>query len=280
MTERTVEARGTRMFVREHGEGPPVVLLHGFPQTGECWRLVAPRLAERHRVIVPDLPGFGRSGRPLAYDAATVAGVLAAFMDAVEAPKAAVVGHDWGGSLAFALALAAPERVTRLVVTNAPFRRLDLRRGFHFVLFNIPVLPEVAFRVAGKHLVAFALRAASGRKEVFDDEAVRPYQEAYARPENVSSALAYYRTITRTMIARRLRPRRPGEPAKRPRAIEVPTLIVWGMRDPVLPPSLLEGIERDIPGARIVRLEECGHFVPEEGPDDLAGEIDAFLGSD
>lgn len=276
LVERTLEASGVRFFVREAGAGEPVLFLHGFPQTGACWNEVADRLAATHRVIVPDLPGFGLSGRPPGYDAGVVAGTLAGLLDAVGAPRATVVGHDWGGSLAFALALAHPERVERLVVTNAPFRKIDLKRGLHFLAFNLPVVPEVAFRIAGDRLVTFMLRAGSARKDVFTDDAIRPYLEAYRDPRNVASALAYYRTITRRTIARRFRPRG-ARSLTGPRRIEVPTLIVWGMRDPALPPSILESIERDLPHARVVKLADVGHFVPDEAPKELASAIEEFI---
>ena len=280
MNERTVDAGGVRMLVREAGSGDPVILLHGFPQTGECWNGVAERLSKRHRVIVPDLPGYGRSDRPPAFDAETVAGVLAAFAEAVDAPVATIVGHDWGGSLAFAFALTHPARVARLVVTNAPFRTLDLKRGVHFLLFNVPVVPELAFRLAGGRLVNFMLRAGAARKDVFTDTATQPYRAAYAEPANVSSALAYYRTMTRRVIARRITRRTSSPRSGSSRRIEQPALVVWGMRDPVLSEVVLAGIERDIPHAKIVRLEDVGHFVPEEAPAELAAVIEEFLASE
>ena len=279
LSERYVEAGGVKLLVREAGAGPPVLLLHGFPQTGRCWRVVAERLASRARVIVPDLPGYGGSGPPPAYGIDDVTAILSSLLETLGASPATIVGHDWGGSIAFALALSHPERVSRLAVTNAPFRKLDLRRGFHFVLFNLPVVPEVAFRLAGGRIVNFILRAGSARKEAFDDAATKPYREAFADPERVRSALAYYRTITRRLIVRRIRPAR-GAAHATPRRIEAPTLIVWGMRDPALPPSILASIERDIPHAKVVRLADCGHFVPEECPQELAREIEAFLVED
>ena len=276
MTVRDVVVSGVRFHVREQGSGDPILLLHGFPQTGECWSAVAERLAKRYRVIVPDLPGFGRSGAPASYDAESVAGVLGALLDELGASPATVVGHDWGGSLAFALALSHPDHVARLVVTNAPFRKLDLRRGFHFLAFNLPVVPELAFRVAGDRLVGFMLRAGAARKQVFDDERIRPYVEAFADPANVRSALAYYRTITRKVIARRFRssPAASGAPKRR---IEMPTLIVWGMKDFALPESILASIKRDIPHAHVVRLADVGHFVPDEAPAEVAEAIESFL---
>jgi len=265
------------------GVGEPLLLLHGFPQTGACWNWVAERLARAHRLLVPDLPGFGRSGRPRAFDAATVVESLVALMDTIGVERATVVGHDWGGSMAFALALAHPERVHRLIVANAPFRKLDLKRGFHFLLFNIPVLPEAAFRVAGERLVPFMLRAASARKEAFASaDAVRPYVEAFRSSDTVSSALGYYRTVTRRVIMQRLPMSRPSAPSgggasALPRRITAPTLIVWGMRDPALPENVLQSIEHDIPQARVVRLGDVGHFVPDEAPQEFAAAIASFI---
>lgn len=279
MIERTVTAGGVSFFVRELGEGDPLILLHGFPQTGDCWNRVSASLADRNRVLIPDLPGYGRSSPPPSFDAAAAAGALAALMDAIDAPSATIVGHDWGGSLAFALALSHPDRVRRLVVSNAPFRTLDLRRGIHFLLFNLPLVPELVFRIGGRRLVPWMLRGGAARKEVFDAITIRPYVDAFSNPRVVRSSLGYYRTMTRRLIARRIRslvsPRRRPPGARR--SVHAPTLIVWGTRDPVLSERVLSGIERDIPHAKIVRLGSAGHFVPEEAPDELTAAIEDFL---
>lgn len=271
--ERTAEAGGLEFFYREWGDGPPVLLLHGFPETSRCWRHVGPALARARRVIAPDLPGFGRSGFPRAYDAGSLAGTIGAFMDAVGAPRAAVVGHDWGGSLTFRLALDHPARAERIAVVNAPFRVLDLRRGWHIALFNLPVLPEIAFTLAGDRLVEGMLRGAAARKDAYDPETLEEYRGALRGLARQRAAFAYYRTISRSALRRALRPgRRPPR-----RRIEVPALIVWGLRDPVLPFSLLDGIERDIPRVRIEQIPEAGHFVPEESPERLTSLLEGFL---
>lgn len=281
MTERIVDARGVPIFVRETGAGSPVLLLHGFPQTGACWRRVAHELSAAHRVIVPDLPGFGRSGAPPAFDAGTIASVIADLMDAAGAPRAAVVGHDWGGVIGFRLALDHPARVERLAVVNAPFRKVDLRRGWHFLALNLPILPEIFFAVGGDRAVDFMLRYAALRKGAFAPEALDEYHRAFRARENRLGALAYYRTMARPLVKRRLRQivalGRARPPARSPRPISVPTMIAWGMQDPVLPFSLLDGIERHIPGVRIEPIEGCGHFVPEECPEGLVALLTDFL---
>jgi len=273
--ERTVDAAGTSIFVRESGSGSPVVLLHGFPETGKCWDKVAASLSAEHRVLVPDLPGYGRSARPTSYDSATLANTIAAFMEAAEAPKATVVGHDWGGGVAFRLALGHPEKVERLAVINSPFRKLDLRRGWHMLFFNLPGVPEVVLTAAGDRWVDFILRAASVDKEAFDPDALAEYHEAYRSLERKRSAFAYYRTVTRRIIASKLPGRaRPSGPRG---SIDMPTLVIWGEKDPALPLWLADAIIKDIPQAKLVTIPDAGHFVPEERPERVAELLKGFM---
>lgn len=287
MVERIVHAAGIDIFHREAGDGMPILMLHGFPQTGHCWRGVSELLSARFRVLAPDVPGFGATGPPPIHDAGTVARILFDYLDAVDAPDAVVVGHDWGGAFALRMALDRPDRVPRLVLTNTAFRELSPLHSWYIWLFNIPLVPELAFRYAGRHILSVALRGATpaARRSVFEGEPLRVYQEAYSDPERVASALAYYRTVTRRAVTKQVRTRLgrgvvrsdaiEGSSGKR---IEMPTLIVWGMRDPALPPRLLRGMKRDIPQAEIVELDDVGHFVPEEAPAELAAAIDAFVG--
>lgn len=274
--ERFLDADGVPVFIREYGEGEPVVLLHGFPQTGRCWHEVATRLAEHHHVIVPDLPGYGRSGRPTAYDARTLARTLVGAFDAAGLEQVPVVGHDWGGALTYRLALDHPQRVPKIAVINSPFRSLDLKRGWHMLFFNLPIVPEVLFGVAGGRIIDLLLDAGAARKDAFTPEARAEYHEAYASLERQRSAFAYYRTMTRQIIARAL-PLPGGKPSGEPKRIEQPTLLIWGMKDPVMPPSVLDSIVRDIPQARVEQIHDAGHFVPEERPERVAELLRDYL---
>lgn len=283
MDERSIDVDGTAIFHREVGSGPPILCLHGFPQTGHAWRAVGDRLANRFRVLMPDVPGFGRSDAPPRPDASAGVEILAGYLDSVGAPQAVVLGHDWGGAFALRLALDHPGRVRHLVVTNTAFRELSPLHSWYILLFNLPAAPELAFRFGGDHIIAFFLRNATGRagRSVFDGEPMRIYQSAYKDPERVSSVLAYYRNVTRAAFKKQISTRL-GRGVVRsnalhgggPRRITMPTLIVWGLRDPALPPKLLRGIKRDIPQAEVVELPDIGHFVPEEAPDALAEAIE------
>jgi epoxide hydrolase 4 len=274
MRERTVDAGGVSTFYREWGEGPPVVMLHGYPETSRCWEAVATRL-NGYRVIAPDIPGCGRTGRPPSYDTRTLAGTVAAFMEAVDAPRGAVVGHDLGGAIALALALYRPEAVERLCLVNSPYGELDLRHGWHMLLFNIPVLPELMFQMTRGREVDFMLGRAAAKKDAFDSEALTEYREAYRSLERQRSAFQYYRTITRSTIRRRFARARPAGPR---RTIDAPFMVIWGALDPALPVALADGIGRRNPNARIEKIPDAGHFVPEESPDEVASLLRSFLG--
>lgn len=286
MTERTIDVGGTKIFTRDTGEGDAIVLLHGWPQTGHCWRLVTRQLEDRFRVVVPDLPGFGASDVPVDHDAGAIAEFLVRYLDQLGINRATIVGHDWGGSFAFRMALDHPERVERLVVTNSPFREVNPWRMWYVFFFNLPVLPELAFRAAGRQMIATVLRLGSTRRTHLDEVTVRVYQDAIDDPERVSAALGYYRTVTRTAFMRQLKKRRIApetaidgdESLPAQRRITSPTLIVWGLSDPVLTPGLLPGMRRDIPQAEILELADVGHFVPEEAPHALAEAIARFAG--
>ncbi|HJT37239.1 MAG TPA: alpha/beta hydrolase, partial [Actinomycetota bacterium] len=222
-----------------------------------------------------DLPGYGRSARPTSYDAPVIASTVAAFMRAVDAPRAAVVGHDWGGGVAFRLALAHPDAVERLAVINSPFRKLDLRRGWHMLFFNVPALPEAITTMAGDRWIDAILRAASANPNAFEPEALNEYHAAYRTLERKRSAFAYYRTVTRRIIKSRLPGRAPPSSARR--TIGMPTLLIWGEQDPALPLWLAESIVRDIPQANLVTIPDAGHFVPEERPERVAELLKEFI---
>ena len=287
MDERVLDIGGTRILHREIGSGIPLLCLHGFPQTGHAWRAVGDRLADRFRVLMPDVPGFGGSDAPIIHEASEVVRLLVDYLDALDVPRAVVMGHDWGGAFALRFALDQPARVSHLVLTNTAYRELSPLHSWYIGLFNIPVLPEIAFRAGGDRMISFFLRngTARDRRDIFDGEPIAAYRAAYRDPERVASVLSFYRTVTRKAFKKQLSTRLgrgvvrsdvvPGSGSRR---IEAPTLIVWGMRDPALPPKLLAGFRRDIPQAEIVELPNVGHFVPEEAPDELAEAIVRFAG--
>lgn len=274
---RLIEVDGLQIAVRRYGSGTPLLALHGFPQTSACWAPLATRL-DGIQIIAPDLPGFGGSDPTPRADVSTVSKLMVRLLDELGIDRTSVIGHDWGGAIAWGLGLRHADRIDRLIVANSPFRKLDLRHGWHMLFFNLPVIPEMLFMFAGGPIVEWLIERGSARRDAFDRDAMSEYRQAYRGLERQRSAFAYYRTTTRAIIRAKLpgplRVKHANQPSS---TIDVPTMLVWGMRDPVLPGHLAEGLERWIPDLRVERLEDVGHFVPEEAPDELAALVTPFL---
>lgn len=287
---RQVAVEGVRFRVYRAGSpgagSTPVLLLHGIPQTAVVWRRLFPVLAADRVVVAPDLKGLGGSEAAGPYDVSTMARELAALALHELDGRIDVVGHDWGGSLALALAAARPDLVRRLVVISAPYRYVDYRRAPHIPLFALPVLPEAAFALGGRELVRRMIRYAWRSSTPPDRDVLEHYAAAYADPARVGAMLGYYRGVVRARLAGaglgaiRLARGARADAASSTRPAPERTLVIWGAADPVLPVAVGEAVVRDL-GAdtELVTLPGIGHFVPEEAPDLTNETIQAFLGS-
>jgi pimeloyl-ACP methyl ester carboxylesterase len=278
--ERYLEANGLRFHVVEDGpaDGPLVLLLHGFPEFWYSWRHLLPALAARgYRVVAPDLRGYHLTDKPASiddYDLDALAADVVAWIGALGAERAAVVGHDWGGGVAWHVAARHPERLTRLVVVSSPHPDAvaaalftDLRlllAAWYLFWFQVPWLPEWWIARTG---VGQGLRRHAARPAAFTDEDVAAYDAAARVPGAMRAAVHYYRAALRRI------PR-----AGRSPAVRVPTLVVWGADDAAYLPSLNVGLERfvDAP-TRVEVLPGVGHFVAQEAPEALDDLLAGFL---
>jgi haloacetate dehalogenase len=277
MSVRTVTVADTKFLLRQEGSGSgtPVLLLHGVPETSSVWRDVAPQLANGRRVLAPDLPGLGGSSYAGPFDVPSLVRQLAALIESEADGAVDVVGHDWGGSLALALAGERPELVRRLCVINAPYRQLPLHRMPHVPLFALPALPELIFRVGGRRIVDTMLRLAWKSSTPLDEERRAEYEAAYTDPEKVSAMLAYYRAAARPRLKAAVT-RTPVEGT--PRVKVEKSLVLWGALDPVLPIGTGESVVRDL-GADcvMVTVPGAGHFVVEEATAVVVDVLRDFL---
>jgi pimeloyl-ACP methyl ester carboxylesterase len=278
---RQVAVDGVRFALRRadpprRRKTPPALLLHGVPQTGRMWERLARELAGDRVVLAPDLKGLGESEAAGPYDVASLVAELAALaLHEVDGPVD-VVGHDWGGVLAIALAGARPQLVRRLVVINAPYRHVDLRHAFHMPLFALPWLGEAAFGVGGRRLVENMIRYAWRAPGGPDPRALRADAEAYADPVRIRAMLGYYRENLRPRLFRMLTGAGPDRPDDVPRGQR--RLVVWGALDPVLPMAVGEAAVRDLgPDTELLSVPGAGHFVVEEAPDVVVPAVAAFL---
>lgn len=290
---RYFERDGLTFDVDDRGpeDGEVVILLHGWPQDRRAWDRVTPLLVEAGlRTLAPDLRGYSPGARPARvadYDIEELVGDVVALADAAGAERVHVVGHDWGGALAWAFASRHPDRTASLVVLATPhpsamawaFRHGDqARRSWYMPVFALPVLPALVMRRATGALL---------RRTGLPDDLARPYAERMARPGAAQGSLNWYRAGNplRQMLGR---PRRGGldRMARRAKGATrvVPTTYVWGSRDPALGRDAAlrtgvvvrraaeqAGVDPD-EAYRFVEVDE-GHWLPEKRPREVAEAI-------
>ncbi|OGK85667.1 MAG: hypothetical protein A2050_02440 [Candidatus Rokubacteria bacterium GWA2_73_35] len=270
LEHRFVGTNGVRLHAVVAGQGPLVVLLHGFPEFWYSWRHQIPALAAAgFRVVAPDLRGYNDSDKPPgvpAYRMTELVEDVAGLVRALGAGPAAIVGHDWGGAVAYAMAMLRPELVARLAVLNCPhpaaFARAiwggdleQLRRSWYMFFFQLPDAPE-ALLAAREFRLLRRLAWDHARPGTFTRRDVVRYVEAFAKPGALTGALNWYRAMFRRPQAGRRYP-----------PIAAPTLVIWGTADHFLGPALLGGMRRHFGGPfRLVRLPGVSHWVQQEAP--------------
>ncbi|MEW9527614.1 alpha/beta fold hydrolase [Microbispora sp. NPDC049125] len=285
-THRAVHAGGTRFHVVEAGEGPLVLLLHGFPQFWWTWRNQLVSLAEAgYRAVAVDLRGYGASDKPpRGYDLPSLAVDTAGLVRALGETGAVVVGHDWGGLLAWTMSAIEPKVVHRLVTVSAPHPlRLraalftdplgQLRASRYAMGFQLPLLPERRLVAKGGAQVKRLIERWAG-PEWPSEEVTGVYQEALRIPTVAHCALEYYRWLARSQMrpdgfryARQMRTE-----------IEAPTLQLHGALDPCVLPRTAHGSGRYVAAPYRWRLiEGAGHFPHEERPAQFDAELIAWL---
>lgn len=269
---RYVDADRLRMHVAEAGAGEPVLLLHGWPQHWYLWRDVIPRLAPHARVICPDLRGFGwtdvaRGG----YDKETMARDIVALMDALEIERARVIGHDWGAWIGFLLGLRHAERVERFVGCNIlppwpdrdPRALLGIWRLSYQALLGLP-------RVGGAFGRRFAELGLRSTRALSDDE-VAAFVDRMGGERGRVTELLY-----RTFLLREFPRLRTGRYS--PAGYAVPTLILFGDRDQVIPVASVERAVAPVDSIELELVPGASHFVVDEQPELIAERSLDFLG--
>ncbi|HWG44201.1 MAG TPA: alpha/beta hydrolase [Gemmataceae bacterium] len=271
---------GVRLHYVEAGSGPLVVLLHGFPEFWYSWRHQIPALAAAgFRVFAPDLRGYNWSDKPAgvpAYRLETLLEDVVGLIHQAGEEKAAIVGHDWGGVLAWHLAMLRPQVVDKLTVLNAPhpaayWRELrsweQMRKSWYVLFFQLPGLPEQVIGAGDYDAVDRMLRRKPVHAEAFTREDVHLYKQALSRPGALTAALNYYRAL-----------RYPKErKAQDIPPISAPTLLLWGEQDSYLSLRLTEGLGAWVPNLRVVRFPDASHFVQNDVPERVNRLLIDFL---
>jgi pimeloyl-ACP methyl ester carboxylesterase len=268
---------------------PAVILLHGFPESHRTWREVAPRLADDFYLLMPDQRGFAGSDRPQeveAYKTDILVDDIFALADSLGLERFSLIGHDWGGAIAWAAALRDDKRMNRLAIINAP----------HPIVFQKSLIEDPDQRAASQYIRVFRgpgfekVVEAMGWRTFFDrtfsghldvskipESEKQQYIAEWSQPRGFTAMLNWYRAA-KVMVPP------PGVMVPLPDlllrafpSVKVPTLVIWGMKDTALLPVQLGGLDKLADDLSIVRLPDAGHFAPWEAGEEVAAALRPFL---
>lgn len=270
-------------------DDPAVILLHGFPESHRTWREVAPRLEDKFRLIMPDQRGFAGSDRPKdvdEYRTDTLIDDIFALAGAVGVESFALVGHDWGGAISWPAALRHDSRLAKLAIVNAP----------HPFVFQKSLIEDEAQRAASQYINWFRTPGAEKAIEAmgFDsffqrtfaghtdlskipEAEKQQYLADWSQPGGMLPMLNWYRATKLVVPPPGIAVPLPDVLLRAFPKIHVPTLVIWGMRDPALLPIQLEGLDELVDDLCIVKLPRAGHFAPWEAGEEVADALRDFL---
>jgi pimeloyl-ACP methyl ester carboxylesterase len=282
------DVNGVRLHYASAGSGTLILFVHGFPEFWYAWRRQLQEFGRDHHAVAPDTRGYNLSSKPEGVDHYRVKHLIAdliALARHLDHERFVLVAHDWGAATAWALAIAHPEILEKLIVINGPHPGIFLRdlasnraqqeASQYMRFFHEPEAGEKLSRDNFAMLEKFAFGIGSGRSPFSEDDR-KAYREAWSQPGALEAGLNYYR-------ASRVVPPLPGgrienadfDPAKL--IVNVPTLVIWGERDKALLPCNLDGLEAYVPDLTIRRVPDATHWVVHERPGEVNGYIRDFL---
>jgi pimeloyl-ACP methyl ester carboxylesterase len=278
-----VSANGIRLHYIEQGEGYPVVLLHGFPELSYSWRFQLPALAEAgYRAIAPDLRGYGESEKPHAvrdYDIHHIEGDIVGLLDGLGIDRCALAGHDWGALITWHLALTHPERFERIIALNVPFRprgsikptamfRATPDGRFNYILaFQPEGVAEAQMERDLKGSLGTMMRGIGATPDAIPESDLQVFVDAFAKG-GLRGPINYYRNFDWNWES---------TPELAGRKVEQPALMIMAENDPVLPPSMADGIEQNVPNVKKVLIRDCGHWTQQERAREVNEAVVEFL---
>jgi haloacetate dehalogenase len=281
---RQIDAGGARINLVQGGKGPAVLLLHGYPQTHCIWHRIAPRLAKKYTVVAADLRGYGDSSKPEGLPDHSNYSKRAMALDQVEAMQALghgefhLVGHDRGGRVAHRLALDHPQRVKKLAVldispTRIMFGKTDralAKAYFHwFFLIQPAPFPETLIGADPGFFMKYQMGRRHGGLKVFDPAAMAEYLRCFSDPATIHASCEDYRAAETVDLEH--------DAADAATKIECPVLALWGKHGVIEQQfdclADWRSLARDVRGEAL----DCGHYLPEEQPEEVARQLEIFL---
>jgi epoxide hydrolase 4 len=287
MTDQYAQINGLRLHYVESGTGPLIIFLHGFPEFWYEWKDQLPEFGKDHRAVAPDMRGYNLSEKPPTVDAYQIKNLIEdvrALADHLGYKKFVLVGHDWGGGVAWSFAIAHPEYLEKLVIVNCPHPAILARElasnpaqqkaSQYMLLFRSPQAEQILSANNYASLVEAVL--GDGLKSgVFSEADKAAYIAAWSQPGALTGGLNYYR-------AANLGPPAGSETAAAPsesstQIVKVPTLVIWGEKDTALLTGNLDGMDQLVPNLTVKRIPDGSHWVIHEKPALVNGYIRDFI---
>ncbi|KOP25721.1 epoxide hydrolase [Hapalosiphon sp. MRB220] len=274
-----ISTNGIKLHYVTQGEGSLMLMLHGFPEFWYSWRHQIPEFAKYFKVVAVDLRGYNDSDKPKEQSAYRMDEFLQDIKGLIEGlgyEKCILVGHDWGGAIAWRFAYAYPEMVERLIVLNLPHPAKfseglrtpgQLLKSYYMFLFQLPWLPEFLMQSWNYQLIEDAFQGMAVDKSAFSKADIEAYKDAAAKRGALTAMLNYYRNIFQDQIFN-----------KSWRILEVPTLMIWGENDTALGKELTYGTEAYVRDLQIKYIPNCSHWVQQERPELVNQYIQEYLG--
>jgi pimeloyl-ACP methyl ester carboxylesterase len=282
------EVNGVRLHYVTAGKGPLILFLHGFPEFWYEWKQQIPEFAKDHRAVAPDMRGYNLSGKPVGVDQYQMKDLVEdvrALVERLGYKKFVLVGHDWGGAVAWSFAIAHPDYLEKLVIINCPHPAIlgreltenpaQQKASQYMLLFRSPQAEQTLSANNYAGLVDGVL--GDGLKTgVFTEADKQAYIQAWSQPGALTGGLNYYR-------AANLGPPAPGASPASPIAdassmvVKVPTLVIWGEKDTALLTGNLDGMDKFVPNLTVKRIPDGSHWVIHEKPELVNGYIREFI---
>lgn len=275
---RFITTNGVRLHYVTQGSGPLMLFLHGFPEFWYSWRHQIPEFAQDYTVVALDLRGYNDSDKPQGVDAYRMDELVRDVQGVIRGlgyERCVLVGHDWGGAIAWSVAYDSPELLEELIVMNLPhpakFRQglqtpQQLLRSWYIGFFQLPLLPELAMSAGDYWAIEQAFRGMAIRQAAFSAADIDAYKDAAAKRGALTAMLNYYRAVTSSPILR-----------DHWDVLTVPTLMIWGEADSALGKELTLGTENYVRDFHLRYIPNCSHWVQQEQPELVNQYMREFL---
>jgi pimeloyl-ACP methyl ester carboxylesterase len=289
------EVNGIRLHYAESGSGDDlVILLHGFPEFWYSWRHQLTALGKSYHVVAPDMRGYNLSDKPSRVEDYRIEVLIEDIVELIKhfgASKAAIVAHDWGAGVAWAVAQKYPEQVSKLAILQVPpaaawranMSLRQLLRSWYMFFFQLPKIPE--WRISRNNFLALEriFKDTVVRQGTFTNADIEAYKSAFSQSGATTAAVNYYRANVRRLMSRSAKSEPDGLQSAEPRndgRIRVPTLFIFGEQDFAILPATVRGVAKyiDAPFSEL-RIPDSGHWVQNEAADEVNAALLEFLGT-